>query len=254
MISELTKSINSILYERVTSPLYGALFFSWSVWNWKIIYLTIFVSAESIKETKIDYISNNYSDIHFLLTYPVISTLLLLTVVPFLTNAAYWAHIKFHKWKTDKKHEVEMKQLLTIEQSIQIRSEIAEQEKEFDNLLSRKNSEIEQLKLQIATFENTKQPDNGKDDSNVITNNYYTDEQIDKTAQTILNNWELEEALEKLSEQILNGYPLKNTVNSQSLAFFTSNNLIKNLGESFYEFTPFGNEIHKVVLNKKFKP
>ena len=94
MISELTKSINSILYERVTSPLYGALFFSWSLWNWKIVYLTIFVSAESIEGTKIDYISNNYNDIHFLLTYPVISTLLLLTIVPFLTNASYWTHIE----------------------------------------------------------------------------------------------------------------------------------------------------------------
>jgi hypothetical protein len=46
MQSEIKKSINSILFERLTSPLYGTLIISWLIWNWKIIYLTLFVDSE----------------------------------------------------------------------------------------------------------------------------------------------------------------------------------------------------------------
>ena len=103
MFSELRKSTNAILFERVTSPLFGTFIVSWLIWNWKIVYLTLFVSESNIEGNKIDYIASNYCDIHVLVTYPLISTLLLLTAIPFVANGAFWISMKFRKWRIDKK-------------------------------------------------------------------------------------------------------------------------------------------------------
>ena len=135
MFSEFRKSINSILFERVTSPLFGTLTISWLLLNWRIPYLTLFVSESKIKETKIDYILSNYADVHFLITYPIISTAILITLVPFISNGAYWLSLKFKKWKIDKKNEIEKTQLLSLEQSINLRKELRENELEFEKIL-----------------------------------------------------------------------------------------------------------------------
>jgi hypothetical protein len=57
MLDDLRKSVNSTLYERASSPLYGTFILSWLICNWRIIYLTIFVRAEDLKGlTKLGYI------------------------------------------------------------------------------------------------------------------------------------------------------------------------------------------------------
>ena len=56
MISDFRKSINSILYERVSSPLFGTFVISWLIWNWKITYLTLFVSESNLDKNKLEYI------------------------------------------------------------------------------------------------------------------------------------------------------------------------------------------------------
>lgn len=48
MFDELKKSISAILYERTTSPLFGSFILSWTVWNWKIFYITLFISEDKI--------------------------------------------------------------------------------------------------------------------------------------------------------------------------------------------------------------
>jgi len=159
MLAEFKKSVSSLLYERVASPLYGALFLSWVTWNWKIFYLTFFINEENINKDKITYIVDNFSNIHNLVTLPLVSTFLLLTVVPFITNGAFWLHLNFNKWKIDKKHEVEKQQLLTLEQSIELRAEIANSKKQFEVMISGKNSEIESLKLQLKNAKNEFMPD-----------------------------------------------------------------------------------------------
>ena len=64
MIANLKKSLSAILYERTSSPFYGTLIVSWLVWNWKIIYLTFFISEDKIELDKISYISENLSEIN----------------------------------------------------------------------------------------------------------------------------------------------------------------------------------------------
>lgn len=103
MLTEVKKSFNEIIYERTTSPLFGTLIISWLIWNWRIIYLTFFISEEKIVENKITFILTNYSDIHHIVTFPLLSTLALLTIILFIANGAYWLSLRFNKWKVDQK-------------------------------------------------------------------------------------------------------------------------------------------------------
>ncbi len=131
MIDDIKKSFNEIIYERTTSPFYGTLISSWIIWNWKILYLTFFISEKKITTNKIDFIIANYSQIEHILIYPLISTFLLLTVIPFIANGAFWISLRFTKWKVDQKNYIDKKQLLTVEQSIELREEIAKQEERY---------------------------------------------------------------------------------------------------------------------------
>lgn len=167
MFDELKKSISALLYERTTSPLFGTLIVSWSLWNWKVLYLTFFISENKlIGKNKIEYISENYNDSFNLLWFPLISTAILITLIPYLSNGAYWISIKFLKWKKDKKNEVEMNQLLTLEQSIELREQISNQELKLSKIVEDKNLEIKQLNLLVNNLKNQSEvtnPPNVKD-------------------------------------------------------------------------------------------
>lgn len=170
MIDEIRKSINSTLYQRVTSPLYGTLALTWLVWNWKIWYLTIFVDQDRLSTTKLNYIVCNYGDPIYLVWLPLLSTALILTLVQFISNGAYWLDLKFKIWRINQRNGIEGKQLLTLEQSIRLRTEIREQEQNFDKLLEKKDGEIDLLTKQISELqsrlkETTEQKDEVKETS-----------------------------------------------------------------------------------------
>lgn len=61
---DIRKSIDSIINERLSSPFYGTLILSWLIWDWRIIYLTFFVSESKIESNKIDFILINFSEIN----------------------------------------------------------------------------------------------------------------------------------------------------------------------------------------------
>lgn len=148
MIDDLKKSFDQIIYERTTSPFYGSFIISWCLWNWKIIYLTFFVSQD-----KIDYIVTNFSAFKNIFIFPLLSSIFIITLVPFITNGAYWLSLKFNKWRVDQKNLVDGKQLLSIEQSIELREQISKQEERFAKLVEDKNLEIKQLNLQIQEYQ-----------------------------------------------------------------------------------------------------
>ena len=154
MIDEFRKSINSILYQRVNSPFWGALVLSWVIWNWEIIYLTLFVSSEEIEGTKIDYIklylAENQNN---LIWWPLITLIVVLALLPFISNGAYWLSLKFKNWKVDQKRILEKKIPLSIEESIKLRSEIIKQEEAFETITKEKNKKIIEQASQIKQLE-----------------------------------------------------------------------------------------------------
>ena len=86
MIKDLSKSIKADLYERATSPLFGAVAISWCFWNYK----TIFILLSSLPVTeKFEYIEaflygGIWPFLSKLFIYPVLSALLFIFVYPCL--------------------------------------------------------------------------------------------------------------------------------------------------------------------------
>ncbi|MDB5286188.1 MAG: hypothetical protein JWR05_1137 [Mucilaginibacter sp.] len=148
MLSELKKSVNYIIYERTTSPFWGAFIFSWLICNWKIVFIIFVINEDKLFLNKIEYISNNFIDWKPIVLYPFISTVILITIFPLLSNGAYWMTIIYAKWRLDKRNEVEKKQLLTIEQSIAIRLSNTQLQESYSRLVSDKEAEITALKLE----------------------------------------------------------------------------------------------------------
>jgi hypothetical protein len=250
-MDEIKKSINLIFTERVSSPFYGTLIVSWLIWNWKITYLTFFVDQDKIAENKIDFILKNYNDVLHLTFYPLISTIFLLTLVPFLTNAAYWLDLKFTTWRVSQKNEIEGKRLLTIEQSIKLRSELRELENNFEKLLEKKNEEIARLQNEINSelSQNTissNTTENGKGRSYTVAdfNNLYSKPK-------------LYAKLKNLVKTINETYQVPEDINDDEKEFFLVNEIISEeddgYGKISYDMTYKGKQIYKEFFNQNFK-
>lgn len=243
MIDDLKKSFNEIIYERTTSPFYGTLITSWLIWNWRIIYLTFFISEAKIKENKIEYIIANYSDIEHIVVFPLISTILLLTLIPFISNGAFWLSLKFNKWKVDQKNIVDKKQLLSIEQSIALREEVERQEERFGKLVENKNLEISQLQTQLEEYKNNK--------SSILDGIPQTIESdIAKLAERIKTTPKELKQYETMLLLLQSSYQLteRGDIDSKFIALLESYDLIENRGNGVFKFTDLGRKFQKLML------
>jgi hypothetical protein len=206
MLSDYKNSFSSLFHDRVTSPFWGTLILSWLVWNWQIIVLLFFVSegrlpinkATGVLFTKIEYINTYYFNIKSLLWGPLASTLVLITIVPFAVNASYWLTLKFKKWRIDQKNEVENNQVLTIEQSLELRTEMKDQKKEFNEILEDKNTLIQNQEKIISGFDKT------ITEKDLLVEQYKTqfDDQQKVLMQKEINNSEYIESINKLNHTV----------------------------------------------------
>ncbi|UPT67946.1 MAG: hypothetical protein M0D57_04600 [Sphingobacteriales bacterium JAD_PAG50586_3] len=98
MLQEIKESVTKTISERIYNPLYGSLIISWSFWNWKIIYLTLFVSQDAIKPyNKIDYIIMHYGSSVHIIVLPILSTLMLIVIFPYFSLGAHYMTLYFKR-------------------------------------------------------------------------------------------------------------------------------------------------------------
>lgn len=259
MISELRKSFGAVLYERASSPLYGAFLISWLLWNWKVPYVTFFVKASEIDATKIEWLITNCSDISALLVYPLVSTIFLLTVVPFIANGFYWLHVKFNKWKVDQRNQIEMKSLLTLEQSMSLREEIVNTEKNLESVLEGKDIEISQLKAQINELTSVRKETVPANEVSVPIDSISMAgpgiDDVSRIADKIDSSEELRSTFIESVEYIQGGYSgliESEKVSSNALAYLEVNHLIVSKGNGKFELSDLGRDVLKEVLNEAF--
>ena len=134
------KSIKAFLYDRTSSPLFGAFIISWSIINYRVI-LTIF-SGESLAN-KFEVINTLFQPIDtgfFFVSaalvhgfiYPVIATLLYIYLYPRLAKPVYKHSLKKQIELREIKQEEESNRLLTLEESREIYKEMAEVENRYN--------------------------------------------------------------------------------------------------------------------------
>lgn len=157
MWSEIKKSVSSIFVERVSSPFYGSFIFSWVVWNWKIVYLTIFISQENIKPlNKIEYILLHYNNLYYLLLWPFLSAIFLVTVVPLLSNWLFKVYLFYEKQRRTWLEQSDSTRRLTIERSAQIQNDMLELEMKHQKQVELKDNDLKVSREQIEKLSGEK--------------------------------------------------------------------------------------------------
>ena len=256
MFPEIKKSFQSILYERTTSPLFGTFIASWLLWKWRIIYLTLFISEDKITIDKISYITRYCSNKHLLITGPLLSTFLLITIIPFLSNGAFWLELYFNSWKKRKKNEFEMKQLITLEQSIELREQIINQDKRFEKLIEEKNNEITTLNSIITNY----QKSSNFDDEPPIDITLTDSEKNEIVNQNSKN--EIIQIVDRLNRDInlLNQYKEilrliqhtssivgRDAIPTKAISFFESHDIISAKSGGVYTLTEKGKSLNRAL-------
>lgn len=246
MIEELKKSVSGILCERISSPLYGAFILCWLLWNWKIPYATFFESSDMLGSNKIDFISGQLSNLSISVWFPVFSTIIVIVFLPFIANGAFWISMKFDNWKRNKKNEIERKQLLTLEQSIEIREEMQKQSENFAKMLEGKNKEIDLLKA-------TNEALHGNDIMPAVMPvgaDYRTDaDKYSHDYEEIYNKDIFTSNIMKIAQHIQNDESLK-AILPDVISFFIANNIIEKKENSYlYLFTERGRYYLKQYMN-----
>lgn len=153
VFKELATSFKAILYDRVVSPLSGAFIVSWIIINWKIVAILVLGNTPILD--RIDVIENKYLALENLFVKPLLSTLFLIIIYPWLSNFAYWLWQHSLSFKINTRIKFENSTPLTLEQSIELRKEIQRKDQEFNELLSGKNTKIDELEKTITYLNKT---------------------------------------------------------------------------------------------------
>lgn len=162
MIQDMSQSIKATLYERVSSPLFGAVVVSWSLWNYKFL-MVLFSNLEITK--KFDYLSvnffHNFESVFWSGFYlPICSALAFLLIYPIPAKIVYENALTQQRNLKKIKLSIEDETPLTIEESRNIRRRMLNVENSFSDEIERKDNEIKQYKEIIKNLEddlNTRQ-------------------------------------------------------------------------------------------------
>lgn len=185
---------------------------------------------------------------------PIISTIILITIIPFISNGAYWISLKFEQWRIDNKHIIERKQLLTLEQSIQLREQLLDYEKKFETLLKQKDEEIRELKLLIEKSAEKEKDENG----NIVIGS--KEDKEERSAIEIFNRLkdsdELMNSFYTISDNLQKGISdltFNQNLDSKTLSYFEANDIIQHNGKGNYIWTNKGNRLRQLIFDLDFK-
>ncbi|EIO3906137.1 hypothetical protein LQK15_000584 [Vibrio vulnificus] len=248
-MEEFKKSFHSVLYERVSSPMYGTLIVAWAFWNWKILYVTLFVSEKELPFNKLEWIEAYALSLDNLFYKPIISTIFLLTIMPFVSNGFYWLHLRFNKWKVDKRNSIEMESLLTLEQSIEIRRQMENMSNTLSHTIENKDLEIKQLKAQLETLQSD-EPIKIKNNVNVV-NTQTSSNDYRELALQIVESQSLSESYDTVLEYIQGGWTGAHgdeKISPRDLAFLEAHDVIQSKGDGTYIFGPEGKGVLKEIF------
>ena len=97
-MEETKNTFSDAIKERLTNPFLGKLFLAWIICNWKIPYVSFFVSEEKLKINRLEYVSQYLkTEIFIVYILPLIITAILIWIVPILSKIAFNVSEKYRK-------------------------------------------------------------------------------------------------------------------------------------------------------------
>lgn len=208
-------------------------------------FISPFFLSEKVIPNKLNFIHKYLYNASHLFWLPVFSTIIILTVLQFINNGAFWLDLKFKKWRIEQRNEIEMKQLLTLEQSIKLREQISKQEDRFDKLLENKDLEIKQLNAIIDDYKKSITPAIKKEKETSEVNQT----ELKEILKRIKSNQVDSIGYEELTRYIQGGYkPNSNDrIGTKLIALLESHDIIKNIGNGIYQFTEKGKSFQRLM-------
>ena len=143
MLKETSKSLRSVINDRLSSPLSGLFVFSWLVFNWKAV--SVFF-LENVPVTKrIEIINGEYVDSWANLWAPLLLTILLLLLYPVMSIGAYYIWQLFFVSKKKVYIKVGGDVPLTLDESRVLRRELEDKDEEIKRLTAFSSVKSQQL-------------------------------------------------------------------------------------------------------------
>ena len=101
-MEETKNTFSDAIKERLTNPFLGKLLLAWIVWNWKIPYVSFFVSEDKLQSNRLDFVSQylttqTFWDFFIVYIVPLIITAALIWIVPILSKIAFNVSEKYRK-------------------------------------------------------------------------------------------------------------------------------------------------------------
>lgn len=255
-MEETTNSIKDAIKERLTNPFLGKLLLAWVIWNWKIPYISFFVSEENIippegieSTNKLEFVSNyltpdSFWDFCNIYLVPFLITAILIWIVPWVSDIVFNVSEKYRLKKALKA-------------------------KETDSIISNKREEIiQRLNDEIESTQKMRRKTNNENIELISLLKYFSEDYLNKEDPEYLNN---EQALYlKFKDEIennqyrhrivrlLSDYVVssKSTyfdeLNSDNIKILVTNDIIYKSGNGIFELTNFGNSLVKNILFTKY--
>ncbi|WP_111308932.1 hypothetical protein [Confluentibacter sediminis] len=247
-MEETTESLKDAIKERVSNPFIGKLLLAWIIWNWKITYVTFFVSEERLSVNRLDFVSkylNPHSIFNFLNIYfvPLLITAFLIWVAPWISNVVYYV-------SENRRRDREIKK------------------KKINNEISGyKEIEIKRLELEISTCKKQLKKESEKFKELSLMAEYLSEEpnliaekKYEKTRTSYLNKFRNEILENKKGDKVsklLYGFHIRdsenyfNEIDQKDLTFLITNDIVEKEGHMYY-LSSYGEFISKNILYEKY--
>lgn len=153
-MNEYITSLKAYLYDRTSSPLFGAFVASWCVWNFEFLLILWSDEIFYLKRQHIyDMFRIGTEPIYSLcrgFLYPLGTAIAFLIIYPWPAELAYWYSQRMQYRLVKRKKE----KLLTEDESRDLILKLHQQEQEFADSITSKNEEIADLRSASKSMEN----------------------------------------------------------------------------------------------------
>lgn len=154
MWDEIAKSVKANLYERTTSPLFGAYTAAWCIWNYK--FLLMLVSELPIRE-KLDALRIMFfpgiESYIYAFGAPLIGAILFIFLYPYPARYVYEFWRKQQKILKEVRQRIDDETPLTKEEARELRHSLYRMEDENQKEISKRNTEIQRLREQLQSLQ-----------------------------------------------------------------------------------------------------
>ena len=160
-MEDILKSIKAFLYDRASSPLFGAFIISWIAWNYRFIVILLSDEKHISKFKDIDTYINSYTvvipwteiTIGFYvgsgIVFPLLTALSYIYLYPYVAEPIYSFHLKKQKNITRLKKEANDSRIIDENDARELFKKLADMQSKYDTDIGTYQKQVDSLRITI---------------------------------------------------------------------------------------------------------